>query len=274
MEEQKERIERKVGKTKVKTYIHNFIAYKELLKELVQRDIRIKYRRSFLGMLWSVLNPLGMMIIMTLVFSHVFRAGIDNFPVYLMCGQVIFNFFNEATTMAMQSILGNAPLIRKVYLPKYLFPMSKVCSCFVNLLTSCIALALVVVVTRTPLTWKLVLFVFPILYVFLFSLGIGILLSAVVVTFRDLQHLYGVIITGLTYLTPIFYPIEILPGWVKTLVEMNPLTSFVEMFRDAVLYGVVPGMELHIRCTAACVVALVLGIWSFIKQQDTFILKV
>ena len=85
----------------MKTYIHNFIAYKELLKELVQRDIRIKYRRSFLGMLWSVLNPLGMMIIMTLVFSHVFRAGIDNFPVYLMCGQVIFNFFNEATTMAM-----------------------------------------------------------------------------------------------------------------------------------------------------------------------------
>ena len=258
----------------MKTYIHNFLSYKELLKELVQRDIRIKYRRSFLGILWSVLNPLGMMIIMTIVFSHVFRSGIDNFPVYLMCGQVIFNFYNEASTMAMLSILGNAPLIRKVYLPKYLFPMSKVCSCFVNLLTSCIALALVVIVTRTPLTWKLILVVFPIMYVFLFSLGIGIFLSAVVVSFRDLQHLYGVIITGLMYLTPIFYPLEILPGWVRTIVELNPITSFIQMFRDAVLYGVVSGPDLHIKCIIWCVVALVAGIWCFIKQQDTFILKV
>ena len=124
------------------TYIHNFLAYRELLKELVNRDIKIKYRGSVLGILWSVLNPLGMMIIMSIVFSHVFRGNIENFPVYLMCGQIIFNFYNEASTVAMGSILGNAALIRKVYVPKYLFPMSKVCSCFVNLLTSFIALLL------------------------------------------------------------------------------------------------------------------------------------
>ena len=190
------------------TYIHNFLAYKELLKELVRRDVKTKYRRSFLGIMWSVLNPLGMMIIMSIVFSHVFRANIENFPVYLMCGQVIFNFFNEASTVAMSSILGNAALIKKVYVPKYLFPMSKVCSCFVNLLTSFIALLIVIVATGTPLTWTVILLVFPVLYVFLFSLGMGLLLSALVVTFRDLQHLYGVLITAWMYLTPIFYPIE------------------------------------------------------------------
>ena len=258
----------------MKTYIQNFLAYKELLKELVVRDIRIKYRRSFLGMLWSVLNPLGMMIIMTIVFSQVFRGGIENFPVYLMCGQTIFNFFNEASSLAMGSILGNAPLIRKVYLPKYLFPMSKVCSCFVNLLTSCIALIIVVLVTRTPITWNVLGVVFPIFYVFLFSLGMGILLSALVVTFRDLQHLYGVLITAWLYLTPIFYPINILPGWVRTIVEINPITNFVEMFRNAILYGTASGWELHLRCIVPCVIVLGLGIWAFVKQQDSFILKV
>ncbi|WP_346663426.1 ABC transporter permease [uncultured Merdimonas sp.] len=256
------------------TYIHNFLAYKELLKELVRRDVKTKYRRSFLGMMWSVLNPLGMMIIMSIVFSHVFRANIENFPVYLMCGQVIFNFFNEASTVAMSSILGNAALIKKVYVPKYLFPMSKVCSCFVNLLTSFIALLIVIVATGTPLSWTVVLLVFPVLYVFLFSLGMGLLLSALVVTFRDLQHLYGVLITAWMYLTPIFYPIEMLPGWVRTIVSCNPLTCIVQMLREVIMYGQVPGLRLQLMCIAPCAVAMILGLWVFYRQQDKFILKV
>ena len=148
----------------VVTYIHNFLAYKNLLKELVRRDVKTKYRRSVLGMLWSVLNPLGMMIIMSIVFSHVF-------PVYLMCGQVIFNFYNEASTVAMSSVLGNASLIKKVYVPKYLFPVSKVCSCFVNLVTSFIALVIVIVATGTKLSWTALLVFIPVIYVFVFSLG-------------------------------------------------------------------------------------------------------
>lgn len=256
------------------TYIHNFFAYKELLKELVRRDIKIKYRRSVLGILWSVLNPLGMMVIMSIVFSHVFRGNIENFPVYLMCGQIIFNFYNEASSVAMGSILGNAALIRKVYVPKYLFPMSKVCSCFVNLLTSFIALLLVIVFTGTKLSWTVLLIFMPILYVFLFSLGMGLLLSALVVTFRDLMHLYGVLLTAWLYLTPIFYPVEILPGWVQTIVGLNPLTNIITMLREVIIYGTLPGMMLHVKCVISCLIALVLGIVVFHKQQDTFILKV
>ena len=258
----------------VVTYIHNFLAYKNLLKELVRRDVKTKYRRSVLGMLWSVLNPLGMMIIMSIVFSHVFRSNIENFPVYLMCGQVIFNFYNEASTVAMSSVLGNASLIKKVYVPKYLFPVSKVCSCFVNLVTSFIALVIVIVATGTKLSWTAVLVFIPVIYVFVFSLGMGLMLSALVVTFRDLQHLYGILITAWMYMTPIFYPVDMLPEWVADLVRLNPLANFIEMFRDVILYNVVPSGILQAKCIVSCVVALGLGFWIFYKQQDTFILKV
>lgn len=256
------------------TYIHNFLAYKNLLKELVRRDVKTKYRRSVLGMLWSVLNPLGMMIIMSIVFSHVFRSNIVNFPVYLMCGQIMFNFYNEASTVAMSSILGNAALIKKVYVPKYLFPVSKVCSCFVNLVTSFIALVIVIVATGTKLSWTALLVFIPVIYVFVFSLGMGLMLSALVVTFRDLQHLYGVLITAWMYMTPIFYPVDMLPGWVADLVRLNPLANFIEMFRDVILYNIIPSGILQTKCIISCVAALVLGLWVFYKQQDTFILKV
>ena len=256
------------------TYIHNVLAYKNLLKELVRRDVKTKYRRSVLGMLWSVLNPLGMMIIMSIVFSHVFRSNIENFPVYLMCGQVIFNFYNEASTVAMSSVLGNASLIKKVYVPKYLFPVSKVCSCFVNLVTSFIALVIVIVATGTKLSWTALLVFIPVIYVFVFSLGMGLMLSALVVTFRDLQHLYGILITAWMYMTPIFYPVDMLPEWVADLVRLNPLANFIEMFRDVILYNVVPSGILQAKCIVSCVVALGLGFWIFYKQQDTFILKV
>ena len=257
------------------TYIHNFLAYKELLKELVRRDIKIKYRRSFLGILWSVLNPLGMMIIMTIVFSSVFRANIENFPVYLMCGQVIFNFYNEASNMAMSSILGNASLIKKVYVPKYFFPMSKVCSCCVNLLTSFIALMIVVVVTGTKISWTILFFLIPILYVFVFSLGMGLLLSALVVSFRDLQHLYGILITGWLYLTPIMYQLDRIPQKLVILIKLfNPLYYYVAQFRDLVYYGRFPGPRIFWGGWLIAFLMLAIGVWSFQRVKDKFILYI
>lgn len=252
--------------------------YMPLLKELIRRDVKIKYRRSFLGFLWSVLNPLGMMVIMTIVFSNVFRSDIQNFPVYLMCGQLIFNFFNEATTMSMSSIMGNAGLISKVYVPKYFFPVSRVCSSFVNLLTSFVALVIVIIVTRTPISWTVIFAIFPVLYVLLFSIGVGMLLSAITVSFRDMMHLYGVVVTGLMYLTPIFYPISMLPtegtmGKVALIVKANPITNFVEMLRTAILGQDVPSLWQHVKCFTPCVIMLVIGAVVFKKLQDEFILK-
>lgn len=252
---------------------NDFIKYYPLLKEFVKRDFKIKYRRSVLGVLWSVLNPLGMMIIMTIVFSHVFRQGIEYFPVYLMCGQLIFNFFNEASSGAMNSVIYNGNLIKKVYIPKYLLPLSSVCSSLVNLLTSFIALLIVMVVTQTPTTWRIVFIFVPILYTLIFAYGLGLLLCVIATSFRDMQHLYGVLTTGWMYLTPIFYPVFSLPEWVQKIVNLNPITVFVQMLRGVVMYSTLPSLEMNLTAIVYCSVVLILGIVVFRKKQSTFVLK-
>lgn len=257
----------------MRQYIDTFMRYRSLLTELVSRDLKTKYRRSALGFMWSVLNPLGMMVVLTIVFSTVFQQAIPNFPVYLMCGQLTFNFFNEASNMAMTSVLDNAPLIKKVYVPKYLFPLSRVCSSLANMLTSFVALMIVILITRTPITWTIFLSVFPICFATLFSLGIGLILSVVVVTFRDMKHLYSVITTAWLYLTPVFYPISMLPDSVAVIVRNNPLTLIVEILRYNVLYHQVAPFVLVLKTLIYCAVAMILGLWMFKKQQDTFILK-
>ena len=190
-----------------------------------------------------------------------------------MCGQLVFNFFNEASNMAMTSILGNASLIKKVYVPKYLFPLSRVCSSLVNMLTSFIALIIVIIVTRTPVTWTIITAVFPVLYVSMFAFGVGLVLATAVVTFRDLQHLYGVVITAWLYLTPIFYPISMLPESIGRLIKLNPITSFVELLRYAVLYDSLAPLKYHAYSIAWCVLVVGFGLYIFNKKQDNFILK-
>ena len=189
-----------------------FVKYRALIDQLVMRDIKTKYRRSILGLLWTVLNPLLMMTVLSIVFSYFFQryGEVENFPVYLLCGQVIFNFFNESTSIAMGSIVHSGELIKKVYVPKYLFPISKVMSSGVNLLASMIALVIVMVVTRSRVTPTILLALLPLLYVLLFSTGVSLFLSAAAVSFRDLMHLYSVLTTAWMYLTPVIYPMSIL----------------------------------------------------------------
>lgn len=163
--------------------------YRTLLGRLVQRDLKVKYRRSVLGYLWSLLNPLLMMVVMSVVFSYMFRYDIPNYPIYLITGQIMFTFFSESTTMAMTSVIGNAALMKKVYVPKYIFPISRVLSCFVTLLFSLAAVVIVMLATRTPVTPVIVLFPLPLVYVLLFSIGVGLILSVLAVYFRDTTHL-------------------------------------------------------------------------------------
>lgn len=250
-----------------------FKQYYPVLVQFVQRDFKTKYRRSVLGILWSVLNPLGTMIVMTIVFSSFFRFNIPNFPVYLMCGQLIFNFFNEASVASMNSIVNNGSLIQKVYIPKYLLPLSSVLSSLVNLLTSFIALVIVLLFTRTPISWTVLLIFIPILYTMVFAYGLGLILSVIATSFRDMQHLYGVITVAWSYLTPIFYPMDILPENIAVIVKFNPLTQFVEMMRRVVLYAQVPTMKQNLYCIVVCSCFLILGLFVFKKHEDNFILK-
>ena len=180
--------------------------YKDLVRELVSRDLKLKYRRSFLGYVWSVLNPLLIMLVLTVVFSTMFNKNIDNYPVYLLTGRILYDFLKISTNSAMKSITGNAALLKKTYVPKYIFTLSKVTSDLVNFLFSLAAIFLVMLVTRVQVSWYLLLIPFVALQLYLFSLGMGLFLAQASVFFRDIQYIYGVVLTAWTYLTPIFYP--------------------------------------------------------------------
>ena len=267
--------------SKLKPYIQDFWRYRHLLHNLISRDIKVKYRRSVLGILWSVLNPLLMMIVLYVVFSQIFhniqmnRGDMQvNFAVYLLTGQVVYNFFAEATQTAMSSVLGSAPLIRKVYIPKYIFPLEKVAFSFVNTLFSLIALVLVLMATRTPLHPTVLLFWVPLVILFVFNFGVGLILAAATVFFRDIMHLYGVLVTALMYLTPIIYDVSILPEWALKIIPFNPLYWFVSLFRDLVIYGNMPKLNAWIGTCLSAVVALVFGLVLFKKTQDRFVLYI
>ena len=240
---------------------NNLFKYKWLLEELVIRDLKIKYRRSVLGYLWSVLNPLLMMLVLTVVFSTVFRFDIPNYPVYLLTGQLLFNFYSESTTMAMDSILSGAALIKKVYLPKYIFPLSRVLSTFTTLLFSLLALFIVMIVTSTSFHITLILLPVVFLYMLIFSLGVSLILAVSVVYFRDIKHLYGVFLSALNFLTPIFYPTSILPEWLKSWMIFNPLYDYIEFLRDILLYGRWPTWEENLLCIACSIGFLAVGMW-------------
>lgn len=252
-----------------------FWKYRFLLQNLIERDIKVKYRRSKLGILWSVLNPLLMMLVMTAVFSHFFRFDIPNFPVYLLSGQLLFTFFNDATTSAMGSVLFSAPLIKKVYVPKYVFPVEKCCFSFINMCFSLLALFGVMIITGNEFHFSILVAVVPMFFLFVFCMGVGLFLAAAAVYFRDIMHFWSVIIMALTYATPLFYPESIWDGTVLVYVgRLNPMYWYVATFRSCIMLGKVPPVASLLYCALFAVISLVVGVTVFQKTQDNFILYI
>ena len=256
------------------TYIQNFKKFQPLLNELIMRDIKTKYRKSILGVFWTILNPLFMMVVLSVVFSNMFKFDVEYFPVYLLSGQLIFNFFNDSTTNAMGAIVANGPLIKKVYVPKYMFVLSRVFSSAINLLASFTAMIFVMLAMRVELHYTVLLAPIPLIFIVLFSLGVGLLLSAITVKFRDIMHLYSVFVTALMYLTPVIYPMSILPEWLKKIVLLNPLTNILTMFRDVMINNMLPSISSILLAAVETAVVMVLGLYVFYKRQDTFILDI
>lgn len=257
--------------------IKTFFKFKPLLIELITRDVKTKYRRSILGVMWTLLNPLLMMVVLSVVFSNLFRFNIENYPLYIMSGQVIFNFFSESTTSAMSSIVDNAPLIKKVYIPKYLFALSRVSSSVINVMASFSALIIVMIFTNTELHFTIFLAFVPIILLIILSVGIGLILATIAVKFRDIIHLYGVLVTALMYLTPVIYPTNQLDSVpvIKFLVfEINPISRIMMIFRDLVMYNTIPSVLDFLICLLIGLVALAIGLHVFYKHQDNFILNI
>jgi len=254
--------------------LDTFNRFKNLLRLQVKRDFVKRYRKSVLGVLWSLLNPMLTMLVMTFVFSNLFARDVPNFPVYLLSGQLVFFFFSEATNSALGSVIASEGIIKKVYVPKYIFPLSKVLSSLVNLLFSFIAFIIVFVVTGQQFQWTMLLIPLPIIYTFIFALGIALLLSSMAVFFRDLQYLWGVFITLLTFMTPLFYPVEIIPERWLPFYNLNPMYHFVDFFREVALNGNIPDIWSNIVCIGYALAALCVGTVVFMKQQDKYILYI
>lgn len=245
-----------------------------ILRSLVSKDFKLKYRRSALGVLWSVLNPLLMMIVLTAVFSTVFRFQIENFALYLILGQTLFGLMSDATSGAMSSIIDSASLIKKIRINKILFPLEKVAFALVNFVISLIAVVAVMVFFQVVPTLNLLFLPLLLLYVFAFSLGLGLLISALSVFFRDVMHLWSVVLTAWTYATPLFYPIEILPDFLAPLMQFNPMYHYVTYFREIALWGMTPSLEQNLICIGFAAAALVLGYVVFRTKEKKFILYV
>ncbi len=251
-----------------------FTKYKFLLSQLVGKEFKLKYRRSYLGITWSLINPLLMMIVISAVFSYVFRFNIENFPAYLILGQTMFNFFSEATQLSLLSVVNSGQLIKKVYMPKYIFPLSRVMSSFVNFLITFIPVILVLVYYGIYPTVHMAYLPLFFVYYFIFTFGISLMLATADVFMRDIQHLYGVLLTALSYATPIFYPVESLSGTMGFLMNFNPLYHYLKFLRNILFYRVCPTVEENIVCLGLALVALVVGMHVFFKKQNKFILYI
>ena len=253
-------------------WIKTYQKYKFLIWQLINRDFKTKYKRSVLGVFWSFLNPLLTMLVQYMIFATLFKSDIEYFSVYLLSGIIIFNFFSESVGMGMMSILGNSSLITKVYMPKYIYPISRVLSSCVNFFISFLPLLLVMVITGLWPTKAFLLIPVGLVPVILFCIGMSFMLSTSMVFFRDTQFLWGVVSLLWMYLTPIFYPITIIPENMLGVFVCNPLYQFITFLRTILLQGVSPSPNAYFACFAWGIGVFLGGALLFKKNQDRFIL--
>jgi len=248
--------------------------YRELFFQLVSRDIKQKYRRSILGYVWSMLNPLLTMVVLVIVFSNLFARGIQNFPIYLLTGNLLFTFMAGAVSRALPSVLGNASLLKKIYVPKYIFTLAAVTSEFVTLLFSLGALVIVIIATKAPLSWYFFLTVIPIIELYIFCIGLGLFMAQANVFFRDMIYIWNIVSMAWMYLSVIFYPVSILPDWLRSFVtHYNPMYFYIAMFRNFTIDTTDTGsLDLAMRGAVSAVVMLLIGLISFARSKNKFIL--
>ena len=260
----------------LKYRIKTLFKYQDLIKELVSRDLKLKYRRSFLGYVWSILDPLLLMIVLSVVFSHLLNKKIEHYPVYLLSGRLLYDFLKNSTNNAMKSVTQNASLLRKIYVPKYIFTLSKITSCLVDTVFATGALIIVMIATGAPFYWQMLLLPLIFVELYVFCCGLGFFLAQLNVFFRDIQHIYAAVLTAWLYLTPIMYQSDMLPaGIVRTLVEkVNPLYFYVAQARSVIYYGELPQMAHVMQGCIFALIALIIGVWSFQRSKDKFILYI
>jgi len=211
--------------------ISEVIKYKELLRNLVARDIKVRYKRSVLGFFWVMLHPILMMIILTMVFSQLFSTPIKNYPVYILSGFIVWNLFSQSTSNCLTSFTGNRDLIKKIYLPKSIFPLSVVLSALIHFVFSLIPLFIFLTISGIYISYQILVLPIIILMVVLFCFGVSLIIASATVFFHDTRYIYDVLLIAGMYVTPIFYPESIIPAKYSFILHLNPLFYFLSTFR-------------------------------------------
>lgn len=241
-----------------------------LLEELVKRDFGKKYKGTMLGMAWSVLNPLLLLLIMWVVFSHFF-GGIEHYTTYLFCGTVVFSYFNEATSEGLLTLVGNAQIFTKVNVPKYLFLLSKSLQTLMNFLVTLVVFFVFCAFDGIAFSPTFVALLYPIVLLLVFNVGVSLILSALYVFFRDMQYLWTVLSQLLLYLSAVFYPIDTFPPAMQAAFMANPIFDFITYFRQVIIDGIIPSPELHALLAAFAFGTVAIGGLIYRKYNTEFL---
>lgn len=245
--------------------------YQFLFEELVKRDFKKKYKRTVLGMGWSILSPLLQLIVMRIVFTQFFGRNMEHYTTYLFCGNLIFSYFSESTSQGMTSLMGNAAIFTKVNVPKYLFLFSKNVQSLINFGLVLIVFFIFCIIDGIAFTWKFILLLIPIISLLLFNIGVGLILSALFVFFRDVQYLWSIFTQLLMYLSAIFYSIDSYSPMMQNLFLLNPVYLHIRYFRKIVIDSTIPSVWFHLLLLADVVIVLGIGCWMYKKYNTKFL---
>lgn len=245
--------------------------YQFLFEELVKRDFKKKYKRTVLGMAWSVISPLLTLLVMKLVFTQFFGRTMEHYIIYLFCGNLVFSYFNESTSQGMTSLMGNASIFTKVNVPKYLFLLSKNTQTLINFGLSLCVFFVFCIFDHIHFTWKFILLLYPICLLVLFNIGVGLILSALFVFFRDIQYLWSVFTMLLMYMSAIFYSIDSFPPDIQNLFLVNPVYLFIRYFRKIVIEATIPSLWFHFLMLADVLIVCGFGAWMYKKHNTKFL---
>lgn len=250
------------------------LRYRYLVAQLVARNIKTRYKRSFLGVTWTMVNPLLTMVVLTLVFSQIFGYGTQNYALHVLSGLIIWNFFAQSTVSAMSDLMWSGGLIGRIYLPKSAFAVSAVGTGLLNLLLALIPYLLISLALGVPI--RTVWWALPLVVIVntTFTLGIGLLASSLSVYFQDVMPMYEVLLTAWMYLTPVIYPVEVLPTGLRSALRFNPMVAHVEAFRSVLLRGELPSLEIWVIATGTSVAALGLGWWAFARRSRDYAYRI
>ncbi len=246
--------------------------YRNLILQLTRRDVMTRYKRSVLGIAWTMLNPLGIMVVLTIAFSHIFRFDTEfGYPAYVLSGLLAWNFFSQTTTAAMVNLVWGGGLLHRIYIPRTSFALAAIATGLVNLTLALIPLILINAITGVPIRATVLFLPIPMLLLAAFALGVGLLISTFAVYYPDVAEMYGIAMYGWMYLTPVIYPITILPEnyrfWIT---HLNPMYYFLEIYRAPIYYGKLPTLDVLIPAILIAVFSLIVGWIVFTNKADEF----